>query len=257
MATAGPVRIVRRETQIFRRLWHASIFSGLVSPLLFLVAMGVGLGGLVEERSGSVEGMSYLHYVTPGLLAASAMMSAAGASLWPVMGGLKWSRQFHGMVATPLRPSDVYLGYVLWVGLRTLLFSTVFVAVAAVMGGVISPWGVLAPPAAALGGLAIAAPLAAFTATQETDSAFPVVFRVGVMPLFLFSGTFFPVSQLPSALRGLAVLSPLWHAVEIARPAAAGDIAWGPMAGHVAVLVGCFVAGWAWGARTFTRRLAP
>jgi lipooligosaccharide transport system permease protein len=97
--------------------------------------------------------------------------------------------------------------------------------------------------------------MTAFSATQETDAKFPVILRIGIMPLFLFSGTFFPVSQLPDVLRPLCWLSPLWHGVELCRGAMTGSIDFLPAVAHVAVLAACVVAGGRWGARAFTKKL--
>jgi lipooligosaccharide transport system permease protein len=191
------------------------------------------------------------------LLAASAAMVAAGESLWPVLGGIKWMRTSQGMVWTPIRPADVYGGIVLWAGLRDALAATAFVFIAALFGAVASPWGVLAIGAAALTGWAFAAPLAAFSATQETDVAFPMIMRLGIIPLFLFSGTFFPVDDLPGWAQPLAAVSPLWHGVELCRAATTGHGDPLAIAVHIAVLL-AFVAIGAWfGVRTFSRRLAP
>jgi lipooligosaccharide transport system permease protein len=251
------VRIVEREAEVFRRLWRAFVFSNVVSPVLFLGAMGLGLGGLVDARSQGIQGLSYVEFIAPGMMAANAMHSGAGMSLWPVLGGMKWIRHFHGMVSTPVRARDVYWGERAWGGLRTAATTTVFLVVATLFGGFHSPWAVLGVPAAVLCALAFAAPLMAFAATQETDLAFPLVFRLGVVPLFLFSGTFFPVSQLPAAVRPLAAVSPLWHGVELCRAAATGSFRLGAVVVHVAVLLALVVAGGLWGARTFERRLSP
>lgn len=258
MVAPPMLRIVEREAEVFRRLWRASVFSGVVSPVLFLTAMGLGLGGLVDARTRSVEdGLSYLEFVAPALMAAGAMQSGAGMSLWPVLGGMKWIRFYHGMVATPLRARDVYWGVIAWSALRTAATATVFLLVAAILGGVRSPWAVLAVPAAVLCGLSFAAPITAFSATQQTDLSFPLVMRLGVMPLFLFSGTFFPVRQLPSAVRPLSALSPLWHGVELCRMAAGGVFRLGPGLIHVAVLLTLLALGGWWGTGTFERRLSP
>jgi lipooligosaccharide transport system permease protein len=134
--------------------------------------------------------------------------------------------------------------------------AVAFLAVAALLGGIPSWWGLLAVPAAVLCACAFAALLSAFASTQETDASFPVIMRLGVVPLFLFSGTFFPIEQLPAALRPLAVASPLWHGVELCRMATTGSISWVPAAGHLAVLVAVTAAGAWWGMRTFGRKLA-
>jgi lipooligosaccharide transport system permease protein len=127
--------------------------------------------------------------------------------------------------------------------------------VATVLGAIPSWWGVLGLPIAMLCAAAFAAPFAAFTATQDTDVTFPLVIRVVVMPLFLFSGTFFPVEQLPDGLRPLIVLSPLWHAAELSRAATTGRLDWASLA-HALVLGACIAAGAWWGRRTFRRRLS-
>jgi lipooligosaccharide transport system permease protein len=248
------LRVVEREVQIFRRVWHSTLFSSFVSPVLYLAAMGLGLGALVDRR-GHVEGLTYLVFVAPGLLVASAMQMGAVESLWPVLGGMKWMRTSHAMVATPVRATDVYGGFLIWIALRTFLSSSAFLLVAVLLGGVSSRWGFLAVPAAMLGALAFAAPLGAYTATVDTDQAFPTIMRVGVLPLFLFSGTFFPVSQFPAWLRPASYASPLWHAVELARSATTGRADPAAIAVHLAVLCACVAAGAWWGVRTFTARL--
>src|SRR5207253_2351628 len=123
--------VVEGEPRIFRRLWRGSVYSSFITPVLFLAAMGVGLGGLIDERNGAVGGLDYLTFVAPGLLAASAMQTAAGESLWPVMAGTKWVRTFHAMVATPVGASDVYGGFIVWTAVRVAMSASAFVLVAA------------------------------------------------------------------------------------------------------------------------------
>jgi lipooligosaccharide transport system permease protein len=255
MSTPLPARVVEHQLAVFRRFWRGSVTFYVLNPLLFLAALGVGLGGLVEERTGNVGGVPYLTFVAAGLLAASAMLGATAESLWPIMAGTTWVRSFHAMVSTPLRPADVYTGVVAWTAARAAVGASIFLAVAAVLGAVPSPWGIAAVPAAALCAAAFAAPLTAFAGSQDTASRFPLIMRIGVMPLFLFSGTFFPTSQLPDALRALSVLSPLWHAVELCRGATTGSIDLWPAVGHVVALAACVISGWLWGTRTFTRKL--
>lgn len=249
-------RVVEREARVYRRLWKGSVFSTFLLPVLFLAAIGRGLGGLVDQHNTAVAGLTYLHFVTPGLLAASAMQTAASYSLWPVMAGTKWVRFFHGVVATPVSAADLYDGFILWGVLRATLASGVFLAVAAPLGGLGSAWALLAWPAAVLTAVAFAAPLAAFAATQTTDISFGVLTRLVIMPLFLFSGTFFPVTQLPGWLQVAARFSPLWHAAELTRAFSTGRMHLDAIAVHVAVLAAMVVVGAHWGRRTFTRKLA-
>ena len=256
VVTPALLRVVEREARVFRRLWRTSVYSSFFTPVLFLATIGLGLGGLVDERHGAVAGVDYLTFVAPGLLASSAMQTAAAESLWPVMAGTKWVRTFHAMVATPVGASDVYGGFVVWTAVRVAMSASAFLVVAALLGAVASPWGVLAMPAAVLCAAAFAAPLAAFAATQDTDVTFPLILRLAIVPLFLFSGTFFPVDQLPAGLRAASAVSPLWHGVELCRAATTGSVDWAAALVHVAVLVGCVGAGWWWGTRSFTRKLA-
>lgn len=249
-------RVVEREARAFSKLWRGSVFSSILTPVLYLGAMGLGLGALVDSRNGGVSGTSYLVFVTPGLLAAGTTISAAGEAMWPIMGGFKWGRQYHAIAAAVPSPGDIYDGVIAWRGCLVALSASAFLVVAALLGGVPSPWGLLAVPAAILGALAVAAPLAAYVATRESDVSFVVIYRVAVFPLFLFSGTFFPVSMLPDSVRWLVVISPLWHTVELCRGATTGHVGW-PAAVHVAVLVGCVFVGRRWGHRTFARRLSP
>jgi lipooligosaccharide transport system permease protein len=251
-------RITERDAHLLRSVWLKGwTISSVVMPLLFLAAMGVGLGGVIDDNGRSVDGLSYLHFVAPGMLVASVMQQAAGDTMWPVVGGAKWDRRYFAMIATPLEPTDVQTAALLWVAFRTAISGTAFLIIAALLGGIVSPWGVLAVPAAVLCGLAFAAVLSAFSITQETEVTLSLMFRLGLMPLFLFSGTFFPISVLPSGLQIVARFSPLWHGGELARHAATGDAHWRADAVHVLVLLAMLAIGWLWGRRNFTRRLTP
>jgi lipooligosaccharide transport system permease protein len=219
--------------------------------------MGIGLGGYVDRSGGAaLGGLTYLQFLAPGLLAATAMQAGAFEGTFPIINGLNWNRMFHAMYATPLSPRDIALGNLAWMAVRLAMIATIFTLVIVAFGAAHSPLVVLGIPVAVLTGMAFAAPIAAFAATQRTPASFNIIFRFGVMPLFLFSGTFFPVSQLPGSLRVLSVISPLWHGVELCRGATTGSIdPWAALA-HIAVLAACVAAGWLWGARTFTRKLA-
>jgi lipooligosaccharide transport system permease protein len=172
------------------------------------------------------------------------------------MFGVKWGGTYHAAVSTPIEAREVYLGQLTWTGVRTSMSATVFLAIAAILGGVPSFWGVLAIPAAVLGALAIAAPLSAWAIERESDGAFSVVLRIVVFPLFLFSGTFFPISRLPDWLEPLVLLSPLYHAVELCRAATTGDLVFLDGLGNVAVLLVFIAVGVLWGERTFRKVLS-
>ena len=255
MSTPPVLRIVEREARVFARLWRGFVFSLFLNPVLYLAAMGLGLGHLVDQHSGQVQGLTYLEFVAPGMLVAIAMQVAAGESMWPVLGGVKWVNNYHATVATEITADEVLYGVVLWIAIRAMLGSVAFLIVAALLGAIPSVWGVLAIPVAGLCAAAFSAPLSGYSVMLESDLSFPLIMRIGILPLFLFSGTFYPISQLPSALQPIAQLSPLYHAVELARDATTGTLDLGPDVVHVAVLVACIVAGLAWARRRFERRL--
>jgi lipooligosaccharide transport system permease protein len=241
-------RVVEVRALQYRRRFRASVFSSFLNPVLFLLAMGVGLGTYVDRSgtaSAALGGLSYLQFLAPGLLAATTMQTAAFEATFPIMGGLTWQKTFHAMYATPISPRDIVVGNLVWIAIRLTSTAAIFTAVMTVFGAAASPLILLGIPAAVLTGMAFAAPIAAFSATQRTPEKFNAVFRFGITPLFLFSGTFFPISNLPAAIQPIAWLSPLWHGVELSRGLALGTIGADPVRAvlHVAVLTAILVVG--------------
>src|SRR4029453_6317191 len=215
---AGLSHVLEHRAVQYRRTFRASVFTSFLSPLLFLTAMGIGLGGYVDaDADAALHGLTYLQFLAPGLLVATVMQSAAFEATFPVIGGLNWQRTFHAMYATPLSPADIALGNLTWTALRLLMISTVFTAIVVLLGAAYSPAIVLGIPIAVLTGMSFAAPIAAFSATQRTPARFNVIFRFIITPLFLFSGVFFPIDTLPPAIQAVAWLSPLWHCVVLTR----------------------------------------
>jgi lipooligosaccharide transport system permease protein len=256
---AGPgarsVRAFRWWLAKYRRTWRGSIWSSVLNPVLYLGAMGLGLGTLVDQHgTARLGGISYLAFLAPGLMAASAMQTAVGESLYPVFGALKWQRTYTAAVATPLRPADLFRGHLLFTAARLTMNMLIFLAVMAAFGVVASPWMLAGVPVAVLTGLAFAAPLEAFAVSRKNEQGFNVIFRFGVIPLFLFSGTFFPVTQLPAWIRPLAYLTPLWHGVALCRALNAGAPGLAAL-GHVAYLAAVAGLGLAAGQLTYRRRL--
>jgi lipooligosaccharide transport system permease protein len=161
------------------------------------------------------------------------------------MGGLVWSRVFHAMYATPISPRDIALGNLAWIAARLTLIASVFTLVMVIFGAAESPLVVLAIPAAVLTGMAFGAPIMAFSATQKTPNKFNAIFRFGITPLFLFSGTFFPLGSIPEALHPLAWVTPLWHGADLSRALSLGTVLDNPALAvvHVVVLGACVVIG--------------
>ena len=259
MTNAAPLALRSFEYWLFqyKRTWRGSVISTILFPVLFLASMGLGLGTLVDSStSGGVEGHSYLVFLAPGLLAATAMQTAVGESTYPVMGAIKWIKTYHAMLATPLGVLDVLVGHLLFIGARVLIGSTIFLAVMTAFGAVDSPLALLTLPAALLTGLAFATPVVAYSAVLENDYGFAVLLRFVVVPLFLFGGVFYPVSQLPLVLEQLAYLTPLWHGVALSRELALGTATLGATLLHVAYLAVWIVVGFVFAARNYRRRLA-
>jgi lipooligosaccharide transport system permease protein len=218
------LRYTEREARGWLKLWKAWAFSFFVVPLLFLGGMGLGLGSYVDTGAGTVGGYDYLTFVAPGLMAAGVMQNMTGDGLWGVMGGHKWQGTFNAAVASPLRPGDVFGGWLLWRGFLGGASAVSFLLAATLMGAVPSVCGVLAVPATILCALAFSSLLASWSITREIDSSFPVVFRLVIMPIYVFSGTFFPLADLPGAVQTLARTTPLWHAIELCRGATTGTL---------------------------------
>jgi lipooligosaccharide transport system permease protein len=250
------VRQLRFWLTDYRRTWRGSIFSTLLEPLLFLSAMGLALGKLVNSHGAAgLGGVSYLMFLAPGLLAATGMQTAMGEATFPVFGSVKWSKTYQAAVASPLRPADVFHGHLLFVTIRLSMNCSVFLVVAAAFGALASPWAVAALPVAVLTGLAFAAPLEAWAVTRTRETSFSMIYRFGMIPLFLFSGTFFPITQLPAWLRPVAYVTPLWHGVALCRSLSLGIASPAGALVHVAYLAALTAAGVAAGNRAYRWRL--
>jgi len=250
------VRQLRFWLTDYRRTWRGSIYSSLLNPLLYLGAMGLGLGKLVDAHgTARLGGVSYLVFLAPGLLAAAGMQTGVGESTYPVFASVKWTKTYLAASASPLRPADVLRGHLLFVTLRLTMNCGIFIAVAAALGAVDSGWIVAALPVAVLTGLAFAAPIEAWAVTRTRDTSFAVIFRFGMIPMFLFSGVFFPITQLPAWIRPVAYLTPLWHGVALCRALSLGTATPGGALVHVGYLALWAAAGMAAGHRTYLRRL--
>ncbi|ONI85704.1 ABC transporter permease [Saccharothrix sp. ALI-22-I] len=239
----------------YRRNWRATVISNFLQPVLFLLAMGVGFGSQVQagEATG---GHPYVVFLAPALLVITAVQNAVFESTWAVFSAFKWQRSYQGVVSTPITPAQVLYGQLLWIALRLAAGTAVFLGIAVALGAITNPSAVLAVPFAVLAGMAFTAPVVAFTATREKPDSFNVIFRFLVMPMTLFTGGFFPMSQLPDWLHPLAWVTPVWHGIELARGVTFGTLRLLPAAGHVAYLSALVVLGIVLGRRYFHRRLA-
>ncbi len=239
----------------FRQTWQGSVYSTVLFPVFYLGAMGLGVGHLVSAHTGLVAGQTYLHFIAPGLLATTALQLGESESLWPVLEALKWHRNYHAAVTTPLEPRDVLWGKLAWLATRGLFTGFVYTIAIGAFGAVQSWWALTLPFLAALITVAVAAPLVAYAATCEDDSSFTYIYRFAVVPMFLFSATFYPLSAYPRSLQPIVQFMPLDHAVALTRAAAFGQGSLGPITAHLIVLLTMLLAGLWWGQRSMTRRL--
>jgi lipooligosaccharide transport system permease protein len=243
--------VLERNLVLFRRLWQGSVLGQFLLPLMFLVSIGIGVGG----RVGEIDGVDYLSWIVPGALASTAFQIAMGECTYMVLGGFIWQRFHHAMYATPVRVRDMIGGWLLYVVFRVELAVVAFLAITAPFGVLHTPWALVTPLVCALLTAAVAAPTTAYAAGVDNDGYFAVLFRLVMIPATLFCGVLFPVTQLPDVVRPVAYAIPLWHAVELNRAAMLGTAPPWPIAAHVGYLLVWAVAGTAWALVAFRRRL--
>lgn len=221
---AGRSRVLLvRSATVTRRVWIAFV-SGFFEPVFYLVAMGQGLGSLVGTLPGpDGSPISYAAFIAPGLLAASAMNGAVFDSTFNVFFKLKYARLYDAMLATPLGPVDVALGEIGWALIRGGLYALGFLSVMWGFGLLVSPWALLALPAALVVAFAFAAVGMAATSFMRSWQDFDLV-TLATLPMFLFSTTFFPLSVYPRWLQIVVECLPLYHAVELMRGLTTGAV---------------------------------
>src|SRR3712207_3334529 len=168
--TPGARAFAAQRLIAYRLYWRSSLISGVLEPALFLAAMGLTLGVLVDRGTGLPGGVSYLSFLAPGLLVAAAMQLGSFESTYPVLGAIKWDKTFEAVLATPAGIRDLLVGHLLYVALRVGTSAALFLGVLVLFGAADSLLVLLALPAALLTGLAFAAPIAAFSATLENDT---------------------------------------------------------------------------------------
>jgi lipooligosaccharide transport system permease protein len=241
----------------YRRTWKGSIFTSFVVPLFYVLAMGVLLGQFVDAGGPGLEGApSYLAFVAPGLVAAHAMQTTMGETTWPVMGMIKWNRTYHAMTASPLSVVDIVAAQMLFVAFRLATTCGVFLLVLAPFGALLSwPGAVLAWPVTVLTGMSFAGVFHAFASSIKTEDGFAILYRLLVVPLFLFSGAFFPISNLSPPLELVARLTPLWHGVDLTRMLTLGDVRPGIAVVHLTYLLALAALGWVLAVRRLDKRL--
>ena len=250
------VRAFRCWLVMFRRTWRGSMWTSVFGPLFYLGAMGYGLGSLVDKNgTAALGGVPYVVWVAPAVLGVQAMNTGVFTSLYPVFGSMRWNAVYLAARATMLRPADICRGHLMFNALRIAMNCACFIVFLAAFGLIRSAWGVLLLPAALLTGLAFAAPTMGWVIMFKHETSLNYPMRFGTIPLMLFSGTFFPISQLPGWIRPVAYATPLWHGVALCRMLSLGDLDAGSAAIHVGYLVALTAFGLWLAGRTYTRRL--
>jgi len=235
------------------------LVTGFGNPLVYLLAMGLGLGSLVSSSMGpnAVDGVSYLVFVAPALLCTAAVTVASEEFTYPILLGFKWNPTFFGINASPIAPGQIIDGVVIAVVARLLGTTAVYYLFMVLFGAVPDPGGWVSIMIGTLGGLAFGAPIMAYVATLEQDTGqIAMLMRFVLLPLSLFSGTFFPLTSMPWFLQWIGWVSPLWHSTELSRVFTYGmsEPLWLSIV-HVLYLVALFVVFWRWSRRIAARRL--
>ncbi|MBX3311385.1 MAG: ABC transporter permease [Microbacteriaceae bacterium] len=189
-----------------------------LSPVAYLFALGVGLGSLIDANGQTINGIGYLQFVAPALVCSTAMLTVAGELMWPILGGFRWNKIFEAMFATPISPAEIVRGTLFFASIRGMAATVVYTVVVWAFGGWVSfesaLWCIFF---SLLLALSFGICCLCLSAKVEQDSILTLFYRFIVMPLFLFSGTFFSLDTLPIYLQPIGWLSPLWHATQSTR----------------------------------------
>lgn len=241
----------RRNAAMYRRSWMWTILPNFFEPVLYLAAIGIGVGAYISEMGGT----SYIAFLAPGLICVSAMNGSSFEVTYNVYVRLTFQKTYDAMLTTPVQPDDVLAGEVLWAVTRACLYGGCFFLVVALFGLVPFPWGLLALPVVPLTGLLFASIGLVFSLKIETIDLFSFYFTLFLTPIFLFSDVFFPLDErLSGAWLWVAELLPLLHPVRLARAAFRGEA--GPvLLWDLTYIVGATLLLWLWGSRMIRRRL--
>jgi lipooligosaccharide transport system permease protein len=233
--------LVERNIYVYRRTWIV-LFSGFFEPLFYLGSIGFGLGALVGTVNGpGGQPIPYQLFVAPALLASAAMNGAIAEGTFNFFFKLRYNKTFDAILATPLAPGDVAVGELVWALIRGGIYAVAFLLVMALLGLVASPWVLLSVPAALLIGFAFGGVAMAATSFMRSWQDFDLI-QLAILPMFLFSGTFYPVDAYPEALRAVVQLTPLYQGVDLLRSLAVGHLD-GAILVHVAYLAIMGIAG--------------
>ena len=218
IAKRGAFSVTEARIRIMLKFaWSVGVTAAL-NPTLYMLSIGIGVGKLINQHSGSVDGVKYLTFLAPALLATAAIQNALDEVVFPVLEGFKWTKSFYAINSTPITGKQIANGVLLAAMMRTAFSVTVYGLVVYLFGGFTTARGWLAIPMALFAGAAFGAFIMGIAvAAKNDDTFFMLLGRFVMMPLFLFSGTFYQLNSMPIFLRWIGWISPLWHTTELGR----------------------------------------
>jgi lipooligosaccharide transport system permease protein len=228
-------RVWQREVDVYKKLYRSTILGGLADPVIYLLAMGLGLGAYVSLDATRWAGVPYIQFLAPGLVASSAMMTATYEVTWNAYMRIHTERVYAAMLTTPAGPEDIVVGELLWAATRSAIYAAVMLVVLFAFGLLASPLALLTPFLAAVGGLAFASLGLAYTSAVKHMDQLIYWYTLFITPMLLLSGVFFPLDALPPLVAQLAWWLPLFHLVEATRALTLGVVSW-ELVGHLAWL---------------------
>lgn len=203
----------RRDLRVFSRAWKGALLPQFLDPVLYLLAMGFGLGAYLAE----VNGIPYELFIASGLVASAVMWAASFESTWNVFFRMEENRLYDAVLTTPVEVEDIVAGEAAWGATRATVYGTSFLVIVTAFGFVESPWALTLPLFVALGGACFAMLGLAFTSLLSSPDYYSFYYTLFITPLFLFSGIFYPLDRLPEWVSVVAWFTPLFHLVEISR----------------------------------------
>jgi len=216
----GALRFWQRNAFIFRRIFPESIAVNFLEPVIYLLAMGLGLGAYLS----TIGGLPYLVFVATGMVSTAAMFGATFECTYNAYVQMYYEKAYDGVITTPLNVEDVVVGEILWGATRSVLYGTIFLVVVWIFGVVRSPLALLVPGLFLISGLMFSVIAMTFTAVNPSIDYFTFYFALFITPMFMFSGVFFPLDALPAWVKTAAWLTPLSHVVSLSRGLALGEL---------------------------------
>jgi lipooligosaccharide transport system permease protein len=242
-------RVAGRNARVFSKLWKGSLLPQFLDPLFYLMALGFGLGTYIA----SINGVPYKDFIAPALIASAAMWSASFECTYNVYLRMNETKLYDAILATPIEVPDLVAGDLAWSSVRATIYGTVFLIVVTAFGLIDSWWALAIPPSLVIGSLAFSSIAYTFTSLIPRIDLYSYFFTLGITPMFLFSGIFFPFNRLPGWVEVVAWFTPLYHLVQVTRGLATGP---GPIVLlHLGILLAISVALFVIPVRAVRRRL--